>query len=214
MIKGLNQITVLSSIPFEINEKRVLRELRIPRKESLSDLDEENLAVELKKLIELAYGLIQGKACYSTFEIKKILESKVILDKSETLVSGKKLAEVLADCSYCTLFVTTIGPELENRVVQMEKNDPSGAFYLEHVGNWMAEYMAEAVNNRISQEIIKSGFLPKKRYSAGYGDWPVESQKEILELTGSSRIGVSLSESFLMTPRKSVSALIGWGRKK
>jgi cobalamin-dependent methionine synthase I len=109
--------------------------------------------------------------------------------------------------------VSTIGPELENHAVEMAKDDQSGSFFLEHVGNWMAEYMAEAVEKRISQGIIKAGFISKKRYSVGYGDWHVEAQKEILEITEARRIGVSISESYLMIPRKSVSALIGWERK-
>lgn len=213
MIKNLNKISVLTNIPFEINEKRILRELRIPVKENLRELDEKNLGKEIKKIIEFAYGLIHGKACYSTFSISSISDNRVILDKSNTLIKGKKLVNILRDCKYCSLFVSTIGPELENRVSLMEQENPSGAYFLEHVGNWMAEYMAETVNNRIATEIIKDGFVPKKRYSAGYGDWPVTSQKEILELIEAQKIGVSLSESYIMIPRKSVSALIGWGRK-
>ena len=214
MIKSLNHITVLTNIPFKINETRVLRELRIPAKKNLDDPAESRLKKELKNIIGMAYGLICGKACYCTFQIKDISENKVILDKSETLINSKKIAGILKDCEYCSLFVSTIGPQLEGRVAEMEKDNPSGAFYLEHVGNWMAEYMAEAINQRISQAITKAGFIPKKRYSAGYGDWPLESQKEILELTGARRIGVFISESYLMIPRKSVSALIGWGRKE
>ncbi|HJP19626.1 MAG TPA: vitamin B12 dependent-methionine synthase activation domain-containing protein [Nitrospinota bacterium] len=214
MIKNLNNVYVLTNIPFEIDEKRVLRELRIPVKKNLNDLDEKNLAKELKNVIKIAYGLIHGKACYNTFQIKNVFENKVILDKSETMVNSKKMAEILKDCEYCSLFVSTIGAELENHVAEMAKDDQSGAFYLEHVGNWMAEYMAEAVNKRISQGIINAGFISKRRYSAGYGDWQVEAQKEILELTEARRIGVSITESCLMIPRKSVSALVGWGRKR
>ena len=214
MIKSLNHVSVLANIPFEIDEKRVLRELRIPVKKNLKDLNEKKLGEELKNVIEIAYGLVHGKACYNTFQIKNVFESKVILDKSETLVNSKKMAEILKDCEYCSLFVSTIGPELENHAVEMAKDDQSGSFFLEHVGNWMAEYMAEAVEKRISQGIIKAGFISKKRYSVGYGDWHVEAQKEILEITEARRIGVSISESYLMIPRKSVSALIGWERKK
>ncbi len=214
MIRYMNHTSDIMNIAFEIDEKRVLRELRIPAKKNLDDPAENRLEKELKNIIGVAYGLISGKACYCTFQIKDISENKVILDKSKTLINSKKIAGILKDCEYCSLFVSTIGPQLEGRVAEMETDNPSGAFYLEHVGNWMAEYMAEAVNQKISQVITKAGFIPKKRYSAGYGDWPVESQKEILELTGARRIGVSISESYLMIPRKSVSALIGWRNKE
>lgn len=212
--KNLDHVSVLTNIPFEINEKRILRELKIPVKKSLDDLDEKRLGKELKNIIKIAYGLIHGKACYRTFLIENISDSKVILDRSKTLIKGKKISNILKDCEYCSLFVSTIGTALENHAAEMAKDDPSGAFYLEHIGSWMAEYMAETVNNRIAQNTIKAGFVPKKRYSAGYGDWPVASQKEILELTEAKRIGVTLTESYLMIPRKSVSALIGWGKKE
>ena len=213
MIRSLNHVSVLTNIPFEIDEKRVLRELRIPAKESFNDLDEKRLGKELKCIIDMAYGLIRGRACYCTFQIMDIYQNRVILDKSETLIKGKKLVSILKNCEYCSLFVSTIGPELEDRAAGMAVENPSGAFYLDHVGSWMAEYIAGAINQRISRLITKSGFIPKRRYSAGYGDWPVTSQKEILELTEARRIGVSISNSYLMMPRKSVSALIGWGRR-
>ncbi len=213
MIKSLNKVSVLASIPFEINEERVLRELRIPTKKNLNDLDEKNLAKELKKVIDIAYGLIHGKACYVTFQIKEVRENKVILDKSDSLIKGNQIAIILKNCTFCSIFVSTIGQEFENRISKMTIDDPTRAFYLEYVGNWMAEHMAETINNKISQEIVKAGFIPKKRYSPGYGDWPITSQQELLELAEAKRIGISLTESYLMIPRKSVSALIGWARK-
>lgn len=212
MIKSYNKVSVLTNIPFEINEERVLRELRIPAKKKLIEIEEKNLGRELKRAIDTAYGLIHGKACYSTFRVKGIRDNKVILDKNNFLIKGTQIAKILKNCEFCSIFVATIGHELENSVSKLTIDDPARAFYLEYIANWMAEYMAKTVNNRISQEIVKAGFIPKKRYSAGYGDWPISSQRGILELIEAKRIGVSLSEAYLMIPRKSISALIGWGK--
>jgi cobalamin-dependent methionine synthase I len=47
------------------------------------------------------------------------------------------------------------------------------------------------------------------RFSPGYCDWPISEQKKVFELVQADMIGVSLNESFLMNPRKSVSGLFG-----
>ncbi len=47
------------------------------------------------------------------------------------------------------------------------------------------------------------------RFSPGYGDWDVHAQPDLLRLTQAETIGVSLTESFMLRPRKSVTAVIG-----
>ena len=64
---------VFNNIPFKIEEKKVLRELRIPRSiETLKDINEEHIARDIKNAIDLAYSLIKGAACYRTFKIEMI----------------------------------------------------------------------------------------------------------------------------------------------
>ena len=47
------------------------------------------------------------------------------------------------------------------------------------------------------------------RFSPGYGDWDVHAQPDLLRLTQAETIGISLTESFMLRPRKSVTAVIG-----
>ena len=53
------------------------------------------------------------------------------------------------------------------------------------------------------------GYRMRWRFSPGYGDWPMEQQPEIVRLSHAGEIGVSLSESFMLVPRKSITAIIG-----
>ena len=73
--------------------------------------------------------------------------------------------------------------------------------------------MADRADERIDSEIKKQGYARTMRYSPGYGDWPLAKQSQLLKLVGSDRIGVTLTESSIMIPRKSVSAVIGWERQ-
>ena len=61
----------------------------------------------------------------------------------------------------------------------------------------------------IFNEVKRQGYMMKWRFSPGYGDWPIQQQPEILELAKGSVIGVSLTESLMLMPRKSITAIIG-----
>lgn len=53
------------------------------------------------------------------------------------------------------------------------------------------------------------GLVRRWRFSPGYGDWPLDSQAEMLRLATASQIGLNLTSSLMLTPRKSVTAIIG-----
>ena len=84
------------------------------------------------------------------------------------------------------------------------------AYYLDAVGGWMADYMADRVEDKVASEAAKHGCKLSMRYSPGYGDWPLSVQPTLLKLLNGERIGITLDSSNIMTPRKSVTALLGW----
>ena len=51
--------------------------------------------------------------------------------------------------------------------------------------------------------------LDDKRYSAGYGDFNLENQKIIYDLLGLKKIGVDITDTFVLIPEKSVTAMVG-----
>ena len=74
----------------------------------------------------------------------------------------------------------------------------------------MTEEWCDRINERIRLEAEKDGLYLRPRYSPGYGDLPLEMQRDISRILNMPKeIGVSLTQSLLMTPSKSVTALIG-----
>jgi len=208
--ESLGKSIILTNIPFEIEEVRVLRELKISKVKSLEEMPEKNIAKYIKKAIDTAYTLIEPKAIYKTFRLVKQKGESPGLEDSPKLFFGKKIGEMLENCDFVTLLCTTIGsgiPDLTDKIIKIE---PTDAFYLEHVGGWMADYMAERVDEKITAECNKNGYGTTFRYAPGYGDWTLEAQPEIFRLLKPEQIGVTLSETKIMNPRKSVSAAIGW----
>lgn len=213
MIKSSERTVRLNSIPFTIEEKKVLRELRIPKIDTLKEVEEEHIARAIKNAIETAYSLIKGSACYRTFKIKEVVADRVIIPESDLLFRGNNMVRLLKECDYATLLVCTIGHDIVERIEELKKTTLMDAYYLDRVGAWMADYMAEQVGRIIEIEIKKNGYEPTFRYAAGYGDWNLDAQAEIMRLTEADKIGVSITDTFIMVPRFSVSAVIGWKRK-
>lgn len=214
MIKSSGKVVILNNIPFTIDEGKVLRELRFPRSTTIQDIKEEHIADAIQSSVKLAYSLIKGKGCYRTFKIKEVsnVNDTVIIEESEHLFSGNNMVRLLKNCDYATLLVCTIGKEIAEKVDEFEKTSLSDAYYLDRIAAWMADYMAEYTGKAIETEITKSGYKPTFRYAAGYGDWELKAQAEIMGLTEAHKIGVSITDSFIMIPRFSVSAVIGWSR--
>ena len=69
---------------------------------------------------------------------------------------------------------------------------------------------AEAgMEKAIKPKMAAQGYGMRWRFSPGYGDWPLEQQPELIRVTKCESIGITLSESKMLVPRKSVTAIIG-----
>lgn len=198
------------NIPFEIEERQILREMRIPKKSSLSELNEPAMERAIGQAIEEGYRMIEGQGVYRTLAITKVEENRVLTRESETLFVGQKMVKLLRHCDYASLIVATIGPKIETEVDRLSGPEPAHAYFLERVGAWMADYMGIWLDRMLEREIVRAGYQRTYRFGVGYGDWPLSSQTEVMALTEARKIGIALNEAYIMIPRLSISAVIGW----
>ncbi len=198
----INKAVLLNNLPVNIEPVRVMRELRIPHKKELSELDEKPLADGIAKAIEIGYSLIQGKGIYKTFMLDEAM-------RNCGLFEGKSMEKLLATSERVTLLACTIGNALEDECDRLKENDEATlAFLLDAVGGWMADYMADQTDDVIVREINRAGFGRTFRFAPGYGDFALSHQRQLLGLVEAERIGITLSETSIMHPRKSVSTVI------
>ena len=119
---------------------------------------------------------------------------------------GSTIFEKLERVAFC---VCTIGPALEREVsVLTGRGDLLYAVVLDTVGSAAAEAVAEYIDGKIQEEAGREGLKTSCRASPGYGDWDLREQAGIFQLLPADRIGITLTESFMMVPRKSVSFAI------
>ncbi|EQD80621.1 hypothetical protein B1A_00698, partial [mine drainage metagenome] len=146
------------NIPFEIEERQILREMRIPKKASLAELNEPAMERAIGQAIEEGYRMIEGQGVYRTLTITEIGEDRVLTRESETLFVGQKMVKLLRHCDYASLIVATIGPKIETEVDRLSGPEPAHAYFLERVGAWMADYMGIWLDRMLEREIVRAGY--------------------------------------------------------
>ncbi len=110
--------------------------------------------------------------------------------------------------------VCTIGPRLEDEVTRLTKaNELLRALVLDAAGSVAAESTADYIDRTIAAAAEREGLRTSCRASPGYGDWDVGEQRGMFALVPAERIGVRLSPSCMMIPRKSVSFAVHIARE-
>ena len=129
--------------------------------------------------------------------------------KLDKIVTGQ-----LKKSEKAALFICTIGPGLETRSKQLLN---SGDIMLSYLVDIAASVTAESVTNilhdKIKAQMQKSGLNVTNRYSPGYCNWSVSEQHLLFSFFPENFCEVSLTESALMIPIKSVSGIIGVGHE-
>lgn len=119
------------------------------------------------------------------------------------------LGRHLSDCSSAYLLCGTIGPGFDALQRRVSAVSPADAFILQAIGAALVERLMDESEISIGNELAPCESLVS-RYSPGYGDFPLAAQRDILALLDAARsAGVSVTESLLMAPSKSVCAIAG-----
>ena len=119
------------------------------------------------------------------------------------------LSRNLDGCSQVAIFAATLGPQVDALIRRYERIDTVKAAILQSVGAMFAEVLVGQVNDEIKKIAAASGKKCKPRYSPGYGDVPLQFQKEFFRLLPCTKIGLTLMDTLIMSPEKSVTAFVG-----
>lgn len=182
---------------------------RLDRKETLRYLgyygvkEEEGISEVLDECEKLIAPALRPAACYKLFDI---VREGGCLDLGFAKTASKSLAKNLDGCKKIALFAATVGAEFDRLIIKYEKLSPARAVVLQALGAAAVECWCDDVNAQITAKCGET----KPRFSCGYGDLPVELQRDIFAaLNVTKNLGVSLSENCFMTPTKSVTAIVG-----
>ena len=136
-----------------------------------------------------------------------------VIDMTCFQTRSKSLERNLKDCEQILLFAATLGSQVDVLLHRYNMIQMSKAVVMQAASVAMLETFGDEENQKLNDAYQEKGWYLRPRFSPGYGDFPLECQRQIapaLEL--SKRIGVTLTDSLLMAPSKSVTAVIGLSR--
>lgn len=186
---------------FKINYEQVL--VRMGANKFKTRIDEKTESA-IKETLDNAQKLLQPRYALA-YADKVILDGKINADG--LIIESADIMKLLNNSSKLCGFVATIGNALDQKIELLQKNDKTAAFIYDAAGSVAIEQLVTAVNDEIKNS--NPNFILTRRFSVGYGDWKIENQKAFLRWLGAEKIGITLSETFQMSPRKSVSAIVG-----
>ncbi len=200
---------VIKDIPFKLNKQDVIRGLGLSARPLVRP--------EIDRLIgemlvdETTLKLIRPALVYETYRVLKIEGEDCYLDGG-TVFHGATLPRLFSQAKMLIVAVSTIGPDLEMSVSDCFKSGRRlRGLILDAMGTSATENLRFAVCDITSQEAGERGYTLSSPISPGGTSWPLSEQFKLFKLLPAEKIGVHLTETAMMVPRKSTSMVFGLG---
>ncbi|MDE5990631.1 MAG: methionine synthase [Clostridia bacterium] len=165
----------------------------------------ERIDEEIEGAIALCLELITPRSVIKKYTLTK---EPLGLDGTDMLLLGNDVGRHLEGCQEAYILGATVGFEVEKKSSELMKSDPLKGVILDSASICAIESYCDDLCEQLQTQNERP---LTSRFSCGYGDFPLSQQKDfvrVLELP--KRIGVFMNEeSFMLTPQKSVTAVIG-----
>lgn len=196
-------IPVLSAAcdtPLSLSRREVLRYMRCRDGDAqMEALADEGIAAVLP--------LLKPRACYAVFSL--VMDGDT-LDLGFATVQSRSLRRHLDGCNEVLAFAATVGHEVERLLIRLSATSPARAVAVDAAATAAIEAWCDRLCDEWETAFSATGRMLRPRFSAGYGDCPLTLQIPLMAaLDTPRRLGVTLTDSLLMTPTKSVTALVG-----
>jgi hypothetical protein len=169
---------------------------------------------QLKEVFELIKSRSNLQAGYLILEPRFDQVSKSIQLVDAQLAVESIIFAQLKNAGQIVFMACTIGQQLEVIVQEFRnKKDFLSEYFSDIIGSAYVESLADYVHKYIESEMKSAGLNITNRFSPGYCGWEVDEQKNLFNLAPSGFCGITLTDSALMQPMKSVSAILGVGKE-
>lgn len=174
-------------------------------------LPEDEVLTMTNTLLAEVASFVKPSCAFDVFDGEISGASSVLLGPY-TMETGKTITGLLNGAERFCLFVATAGTLFQDFQDKIKKQgDILQTFVLDIIGTCIAEKTGDIMEKLLEKEIM--GCRHTHRFSPGYCGWSLTEQKQLFDLLGGNPSGITLSESCLMMPVKSISGIIGIGKK-
>ncbi len=153
----------------------------------------------LERCLNVALPALSYRVCW--VEVPVSVEGS-LCDFGDFSLSSRRLALHLNGCKKAVIFAATVGLEMDRLIAKFGHISPAMGLMMQAVGTERVEALCDA----FCAELKNS----RPRFSPGYGDLKLSAQKILFgRLDCSRQIGLTLNDSYVMSPSKSVTAIVG-----
>lgn len=193
----------------DIDKNEVLRYLG-----HKSQIIDEKISTQIDRGIQELKSISRERFTYDVFEIK-MKDYEIELSNSNLIFRGNDIYNHLNDCAKCAVIAVTLGVQVDKKIIEYSKIDLLKSLIIDACATTAIETICVNIEEEISGIAKADGFNITSRYSPGYGDFNLDIQANILNtLDTYKKIGLSTTEKFILLPRKSVTAIIGFKHEK
>lgn len=148
---------------------------------------------------------LKPAVCYAELPVEMI-EGGVRIGNVK--VRSSSLSELLSGADKAVIFAATVGISLDREIARLGARSPAKQLLADAFGTERVEALCDVFASYLEEKYGKARVT--RRFSAGYGDVPLALQSDLFAiLECPKRIGLTLNDSLLMSPSKSVTAIIG-----
>lgn len=167
----------------------------------------------IEKVIHTAANFCNIRCGFKVFnQTETAIDNKSIRIGSQVFYPSKVILNHFKNATSFALFICTAGKEITQHSKEISTDgDPLLGYVFDVIGSVIADKATDNLQNSLKKEIQKTGLKISDRFSPGYCEWSVSEQQKLFALLPENFCGVSLSESSLMWPIKSVSGIIAIG---
>ncbi len=174
---------------------------------------DEKILQDIKDSFRELDNLAEKKSIYRTFKLSVKGENRLGIENVE--ICSRNLRMNLNDCHEVIIFGATLGVEIDRQIRKYQLVDMSKAVIMQACAAVVLEEYCDEWQSQIREQLRMEGKYLRPRFSPGYGDFSIFHQKDLLAMLESSKkIGLTMTESYMLTPTKSVTAVIGISYKE
>ncbi len=160
----------------------------------------------IDECIREAESALSYRVCYTFLDVKR--DDALMLGSISA--DSNTIRKAIRDAETILLFAATVGAPYDRLIQRYSALSPSKALIFQAIGAERVESLCDTFSGQMNRELAAGGTCLTPRVSPGYGDIPLTMQKDIFAVLDCPRkIGLTLDESLLMSPSKSVTALCG-----
>lgn len=155
----------------------------------------------------------QRRIVYRIFDLKTNGRQQIMIGNMK--IESHSLGKNLKGCEKVVMLGATLGNRVDQLIRRYSLDEMARAVVLQSCAAVLLEDFLDEWQKKMEDSLLKEGYYLRPRFSPGYGDFSVRHQEEILRMLDSAKkIGLSMTEGCMLTPSKSVTAVMGMSREQ